>query len=52
MSESIESRDPIFILQRALVHLENQGKNFTDDDDVFELRSRAMQVLQEQNAIG
>ena len=39
MSQSIESRDAIFILQRALRHLKTQGKNFTDYDDVFELQS-------------
>jgi len=39
MSTSIESRDAIYILQRALRYLKAQGKNFTDDDDVFELQS-------------
>jgi hypothetical protein len=51
MSESIESRDPIWILQRALGHLKDQGKNVSNDDDVFELQihkinvSRTMHVL-------
>jgi hypothetical protein len=50
-SESIESRDPIFILHRALGHLKDQGKNFNEDDDVYELQmhkinvSRTMHVL-------
>ena len=44
-SESIESRDPIWILQRALRHLKAQGKNITNDDDVFELQMHAVNVF-------
>jgi hypothetical protein len=47
MSESIESRDPIWILQRALGHLRAPGKNFTEDDDVFELQMHAINVFRE-----
>jgi hypothetical protein len=45
MSESIESRDAIWILQRALVHLKAQGKNISNDDDVFELQMHAINVF-------
>ena len=47
MSQSIESRDPIFILQRALEHLKERGKNATDDDDVFALEMHTIGVFQE-----
>jgi hypothetical protein len=47
MSESIESRDPIFILQRALGHLKDQGKNVSNDDDVFELLMHAIRVFRD-----
>ena len=45
VSESIESRDPIWILQRALGHLKAQGKNFSNDDDVFELQMHTVNVF-------
>jgi hypothetical protein len=45
MSESVEGRDPIFILQRALGHLKDQGKNISNDDDVFELQMHATRVF-------
>jgi hypothetical protein len=45
MSESIESRDSIWILQRALGHLKAQGKNVSNDDDVFELQMHAINVF-------
>jgi len=45
MSESIESRDSIWILQHALGHLKAQGKNVSNDDDVFELQMHAINVF-------
>ena len=47
MSEAIENRDPIQILNRAARYLRNQGKNFNDHDDVFEIEARAMWCLWE-----
>jgi hypothetical protein len=46
-SKSIRSRDPIWILQRALSHLMAHGKDFTnaDYDAVFEIKRRAKGLL-------
>ncbi len=49
MSESVESRDPIWILHRALGHLKAQGKNVSNDDDVFELQMHAINVFRGMN---
>ena len=49
-SKSIRSRDPIWILQRALSHLMAQGKNFTDDDAVFEIQSCVMSLLRDMQS--
>jgi hypothetical protein len=51
MSESIDSRDPIVILQRALSHLKAQGKNVSNDDDVFELQTHTINVFRGMSTV-
>jgi hypothetical protein len=44
MSESIEIGDPILILDHALGHLKDQGKD-VNDEDVFALQMHIKSVL-------
>ena len=46
-SKSIESRDPIWILQRALGHLVAQG---ADAGAIFEIQNRVLDML--RNSLG
>ncbi len=47
-SKSIESGDPIWILQRAMGHLMTGGENFTDDDyaAVSEITKRIVSLME------
>ena len=49
MSESIKSGDAVFILDRAVGYLRDQGKSL-DDDDYYELRSHLIRVFQDESA--
>jgi len=49
MSESIESRNAVVILDRALGHLKDQGKSL-DDDDYYALRSHLIRIFQDESA--
>ena len=46
-SKSIESQDPVWILQRATGHLMTGGENFTDDDyvAVSEMTKRIVSLM-------
>jgi hypothetical protein len=36
---SVETLDPIYILHSAVNYMKAQGKNITDDNDLFELQT-------------